>query len=182
MSLSWTWSEVSQGYTCTIKKEKSVVSKAEVPFWKLYLVYGRRQARFLLLQRDCKTLRSWVKATEACDTHRLLRGLNHTVGREGVDKLSKSCLSFKVPFGPIFLWFSDFHLVHAGISKGTHKKNQYKLTFCDLFYLLYLNCVHFCMPVFLEDFSDWQKIGIKLHVSLISLRHKSHKTALSPDS
>lgn len=54
-----------------------------------------------------------------------------------------------------------------------HKQNpQYNPTFYDLFYLLYLNCDHFCVRIFLEDFSDWQKIGIKLQVSLISLRHK----------
>lgn len=122
MSLSWTWKEVSQGYTCTIKIEKSAVSKAEVPFWKLYLVYGRRRARFLLLQRNCKTLRNWVKATEAYDVHQLLQGLNRTVRRESVDKLSESGLCFKVPFSSIFLWYFDFHLVQSDKFEDTNKK------------------------------------------------------------
>lgn len=127
MSLSWTWSEVSQGFTCTIKKEKSVVSKAEVPFWKVYLVYGRGQVKFLLLQRDCKTPRSWVKTTEAYDTNQLLQSLNHTVERQGVDNLCKGCMSFTVLFDPVFLWYSDFHLIYSDIFKGTNKTSSMTL-------------------------------------------------------
>lgn len=145
MSLSWTWSEVSQGFTCTIKKEKSVVSKAEVPFWKLYLVYGRGQVKFLLLQRDCKTLRSWVKTTEAYDTHQLLQSLNHTVGRQGVDNLCKSCVSFTIPFDPILLWYSDFHLIQPGIFKSTNKTSGITLpSMINFIYCLWVLFILVC--------------------------------------
>lgn len=35
-----------------------------------------------------------------------------------------------------------------------------------------MNYVHSGMPISLEDFFDWQKRGIKFHISLISIRHK----------